>query len=131
MENAKTRSPGLLVWALRIAVAAGLAGLMLWGGLQDDDPLSTYVQTDKMRHVVAFGAAGLFAALFFSRTRGRLLMVGVVLAFAAALEIAQPIFSTREMELEDLIASAIGVFAGYGFGTATLSTIELLRKSAR
>lgn len=131
MESGERRPSGAGVWALRSAVAAVLAGLMLWGGLQDDDPLSVIIGTDKMRHVVAFGAAGLFAALFFSRTRGRLLMVGVVLAFAAVLEMAQPIFSTRNMEFDDLLASAIGVFSGYGFGTALLSTLELIRKSGR
>lgn len=119
---------GALVWLLRIVVAVGLAALMLWGGLQDSDPMASLIATDKMRHVIAFGAVGIFAGLFFTRTPGRLAMLALGLAFAVGFELLQPVFSSRVASLSDLVSSAIGIFAGYGFALALLSAVALVRR---
>lgn len=114
-------------WTIRIVAAIALAALLLWGGLQDEDPLAEYINTDKMRHVISFGAVGVFVALFSPRITSRLIMLGLALAFAVLFEVAQPIFSDRTMSLTDLIASAIGVFSGYGCASALLSLADVLR----
>lgn len=114
-------------WIVRLAITAGLAALLLWGGLQEEDPLAGYIHTDKMRHVISFGAVGVFVGLFSPRITSRLIMLGLSLAFAVVFEISQPIFSERTMSLTDLIASCIGIFSGYGCATAMLSLLELMR----
>jgi len=43
------------------AIAMVMAAAILWGAMQADDPLSRYIHTDKMRHILAFGAIGLCA----------------------------------------------------------------------
>ncbi|MDP3736751.1 MAG: hypothetical protein Q8R02_05150, partial [Hyphomonadaceae bacterium] len=67
-----------LLWA---AIAIALMGVIVWGAMQTDDPLSSYVHTDKARHILAFGAIGLCAA-FMPSTRLKLMALGGVLCFA-------------------------------------------------
>ena len=54
------------------AIAFVMAGAILWGAMQVDDPLSRYIHTDKTRLILAFGAIGLCAG-FMPSSRWRLI----------------------------------------------------------
>ena len=43
----------ILLWA-SIAIVMALA--VMWGATRTHDPLSDFIHTDKMRHIMAFGA---------------------------------------------------------------------------
>jgi hypothetical protein len=105
---------------LLAGLAAALTALMIWGGLQHDDPLAPYIHADSMRHILGFGTLGLCAALAPGQTARALALAGV-LAFALVFEILQGPFSPREASFRDLFNSCIGAFAGFGFGAAALS----------
>lgn len=113
-----------LLWIASFATL--LAAIILWGGLQHEDPLQTVIYTDKMRHIVGFGALGLLAAMAPS-PRSRLAGAIAACMFALSLEIAQHFTPDRTMSGRDFIASSIGVFAGLGFGSALLTAVGLVR----
>ena len=117
----------VLVWALAAFV---LMGVVIWGAIQASDPLSAYVHTDKMRHILAFGALGLCAA-FMPTTTWRMRGIAMVLAFALIVEIIQIPVPDRNASLKDLLASSIGGFAGFGFGAAAITMLRLARARAR
>jgi VanZ family protein len=120
MPNA---SPRILMLAI---AALAMAGIMIWGAMQPDDPLSPWIHTDKMRHVVAFACLGLCAGLM-PTPRWRLIGLAVVLAFALAVEAIQIPVPDRNADIYDLAASAIGAFAGFGIGAAIVWLWEELR----
>jgi VanZ family protein len=117
----------VLAWAL---VALVLMGVIVWAAMQVNDPLSAYVHTDKMRHILAFGALGLCAA-FMPTTVWRMRGVATVLTFAMVVEIIQIPIPDRTASLSDLLASFIGAFAGFGFGGAATTMLGLARSRAR
>jgi len=108
------------------AFGAVLAGIILWGGLQPEDPLETLIHTDKMRHVIGFGTLGLLAAMAPS-PRSRLAGAAAACTFALCLELIQHFTPDRTMSGRDFVASSIGVFAGLGFGSALLTAVGLVR----
>src|SRR5258708_4534202 len=108
------------------AFGAVLVGIILWGGLQPEDPLSPYIRTDKMRHVVGFGTLGLLAAMAPS-ARSRLIAAVAACGFGLSLELIQHFTPDRTMSGRDFVASCIGVFSGLGFGTALTTALELVR----
>ncbi len=113
------RSPSLwrahAVWALLLLA---LVALIIWGGLVAQDPLQPFIQSDKTRHILAFGCLG-FAASLHPRHGFRLAGVIGVAGFGVALEVLQEVFGPgREMSLKDLFFSTVGTFAGFGVGAA-------------
>jgi len=108
------------------AFGAVLAGIILWGGLQPEDPLETLIHTDKMRHVIGFGTLGLLAAMAPS-PRSRLAGALAACGFGLGLELIQHFTPDRTMSGRDFVASSIGVFSGLGFGSALLTAVELAR----
>jgi VanZ family protein len=117
--------------AERMALALALVALVVmavivWAAMQANDPLSRYVHTDKMRHILAFGALGLCAA-FMPTVKWRIAGLGAVFAFALAVEIIQIPVPDRNASLTDLFASIIGGFAGFGFGQAATTMLDLVR----
>lgn len=108
------------------AFGAMLGGIILWGGLQTEDPLSPIIHTDKMRHVLGFGVLGLLVAMAPS-PRSRLAGALAACGFALALELIQHFTPDRTMSGRDFMASCIGVFAGLGFGSALTTALELAR----
>jgi VanZ family protein len=126
MTDAARKSHNLLVmiWA---GVALAMAAVVVWASVQVDDPLSAYIHTDKMRHILAFGAIGLVAALMPSPA-WRLRVLGGVLTFAMIVEIIQIPIPDRSASLSDLFASFIGAFCGFGFGAAVTTAYEQVRR---
>lgn len=114
----------ILLWA---GVAVVLAGVVVWGAMQTQDPLQNYIHTDKVRHVLAFGAIGLSAGLMPSALT-RSLALGGVLAFAMLVEIIQIPIPGREASLSDLFASVVGAFGGFGLGAAAWNVYEAVRE---
>src|ERR1700755_2368470 len=103
--------PKLPLTTERIAVAwAAMALVMMlvivWAAMQVNDPLSAFVRTDKMRHILAFGALGLCGA-FMPTTKWRIAGLATVLTFAMAVEIIQIPIPDRTASLSDLLASVI------------------------
>ncbi len=113
----------ILLWA---GIAIVMAGTVVWAATQVDDPLSRYIHTDKMRHILAFGAIGLCAGLLPTKL-ARLIGLGAVLTFARAVEIMQIPIPDRSASVSDLFASGVGDLAGFGMGAAVISLWELLR----
>ena len=56
LSQAGYPSLGATLWGI-------MAATVVWAATQVDDPLSRYIHTDKMRHLLAFGAIGLCAGL--------------------------------------------------------------------
>ncbi|KAF0183748.1 MAG: hypothetical protein IV086_11380 [Hyphomonadaceae bacterium] len=116
-RGARTPSPwrAHLIWAFLLVA---LVALIIWGGLVAQDPLQPFIQSDKTRHILAFGCLG-FAASLHPRPGFRLAGVIGVAGFGVALEILQEVFGPgREMSLKDLFFSTVGTFAGFGVGAA-------------
>jgi hypothetical protein len=107
------------------AFGAVVAGIILWGGMQPQDPLGTLIYTDKMRHVIGFGGLGLLAAMAPS-PRSRLAGAMAACIFALGLELIQHFTPDRTMSGRDFVASSIGVFSGLGFGSAVLTAAGLV-----
>lgn len=115
MTFSRTRYRNLiLLWA---AVAIVMAATVVWAATQVDDPLSRYVHTDKMRHILAFGAIGLCAGIMPTRL-SRLIGIGAALTFAMAVEIIQIPIPDRSASVSDLFASWVGAFAGFGMAAS-------------
>lgn len=113
----------ILLWA---GVAIVMGATVIWAATQVDDPLSRYIHTDKMRHILAFGAIGLCAGLLPTKP-ARLIGLGAVLTFAMAVEIIQIPIPDRSASVSDLFASGVGGMAGFGLGAAVISVWEVLR----
>ena len=111
------------LWA---GIAIIMAATVVWAATQVDDPLSRYIHTDKMRHILAFGAIGLCAGLWPTKL-ARLIGLGAVLTFAMAVEIIQIPIPDRSASVSDLFASGVGGLAGFGMGAAVIALWELLR----
>ncbi len=112
-----------LLWA---AVVVVLCAVMVWAAVQADDPLAELIHTDKMRHVMAFGAVGLCAALM-PGARLRLVALGGVIGFGIALELIQIPVPDRNGSLADFLASCIGAFGGFGLGSAATMAWDIVR----
>jgi len=74
----------ILLWA---GIAIIMAGTVVWAAARVDDPLSRYIHTDKMRHILAFGAIGLCAGLLPTKLARLVGLRASVLTFAMAVEI--------------------------------------------
>jgi VanZ family protein len=113
------------VWT---AISAVLAGVVIWGAVQSEDPLSPYIHTDTMRHILAFGAIGTCAA-FMPSARLRIIALAAVLTFALTVEIIQIPIPDRSASWSDLFNSAIGSFGGFGLGAAATTVLDLMREN--
>ncbi|MEQ1609531.1 MAG: hypothetical protein ABL956_11280 [Hyphomonadaceae bacterium] len=115
------------LWA---GAAVLLAGVVVWGAMQTQDPLQDYIHTDKVRHILAFGAIGLCAGLKPSALT-RSLALGGLLTYAMLVEIMEIIqipIPGREASLSDLFASEVGAFGGFGLGAAAWHVYEAVRE---
>ena len=123
MINLLRKSPLVIVWAV---VALMLLAVVVWASRQVNDPLSVYIRTDKMQHIIAFGVLGILAATM--RSAGwRIRALAATLTLAIVMECMQIPIRDRTASLSDLLASIVGVFAGYGFCVATGTMWELVR----
>ncbi len=95
--------------------------------MQTQDPLQDYIHTDKVRHILAFGAIGLCAGLMPSALT-RSLALGGLLTFAMLVEIIRIPIAGREASLNDLFASEVGAFGGFGLGAAAWNVYEAVRE---
>src|SRR5690242_14075770 len=89
-----------LAWAL---VALVMMAVIVWAAMQVNDPLSVFIHTDKMRHIMAFGALGLCAA-FMPAAKWRITGLGAVITFGMLVEIIQIPIPDRTASLSDLLA---------------------------
>jgi VanZ family protein len=116
-------APLILLWA---GIALAMAILVVWGAIQDHDPLAKYVAADKVRHILAFGAIGLCAGLM-PTAASRTITLGAVLTFAMLVELVQIPIPYRSASVADMFASMVGAFAGFGLGAAAANVLELVR----
>jgi VanZ family protein len=117
------KSPLVIAWAIAALV---LLGLVVWASRQVNDPLSVYIRTDKMQHIIAFGVLGFLAALM--RSAGwRIRALAATLTLAIVVEWIQIPIHDRTASLSDLLASIVGVFAGFGFCVAGGTALALVR----
>lgn len=117
----------ILLWA---GVAIVMATTVIWAATQVDDPLSRYVHTDKMRHILAFGAIGLCSGLMPTKL-SRLISLGAVLTLAMAVEIIQIPIPDRSASVSDLFASWVGALAGFGMAAAVHTAWSIVRGKSR
>lgn len=127
MQPKPTQERIALVWA---AAALVMMAVIVWAAMQVNDPLSAFVHTDKMRHILAFGALGTCAA-FMPTAKWRIAGLATVITFAMAVEIIQIPIPDRTASLSDLLASVIGSFGGFGLGAAATTVLDLVRPSAK
>lgn len=104
-----------------------MMGVVIWAAVQPTDPLSRYIHTDTARHILAFSAIGLCAALMPS-AKTRLMALAAVLGFALLVEIIQIPVPDRQASWSDLFASSVGSFAGFGIGATAMNLFEVLRE---
>lgn len=121
------KSPLVVVWAI---VALLLLASVYLASRQVNDPLSVYIRTDKMQHIIAFGVLGGVAALI--RSSGwRIRALAATMTLAAILECIQIPFPDRTVSLSDLLASIVGAFAGFGFVAAAETGLALISSQQR
>ena len=121
------KSPLVIVWAI---VALVLLGVVVWASRQVNDPLSVYVRTDKMQHIIAFGVLGFLSATM--RSAGwRMRALAATLTLAIVVEWIQIPIRDRTASLSDLLASFVGVFAGFGFCAAAATALTLVSSRER
>ena len=106
MRKSEPVSTSTMIWA---GAAVLLAAVVIWGAVQPTDPLSPYIHTDTARHILAFSAIGLCAALM-PTAKPRILALGAVLGFAVLVEIIQIPVPDRQASWSDLFASSVGSF---------------------
>ena len=123
MRKLEPVSTSTMIWT---GAAVALAAVVVWGAVQPTDPLSPYIHTDTARHILAFSAIGLCAALM-PAAKPRLLALGAVLGFAVLVEVIQIPVPDRQASWSDLFASTVGSFAGFGIGAVVLNVFEILR----
>ncbi len=119
------KSPLAIVWAV---VAFGLLAVVVWASRQVNDPLSVFIRTDKVQHIIAFGVLGL-AAAFLRSAAWRLRALAATLTLAIVVEWIQIPIPNRTASLSDLLASLVGAFAGFGLAAALATAWELVRKA--
>ena len=121
------KSPLVIVWAM---VALVLLGVVVWASRQVNDPLSVYIRTDKMQHIIAFGVLGALAATM--RSAGwRMRALAATLTLAIVVEWIQIPIRDRTASLSDLLASFVGAFAGFGFCVAAATALTLVSSRER
>ncbi len=118
------KSPLVVVWAI---VALVLLGVVVWASRQVNDPLSVYIRTDKMQHIIAFGVLGFLAATMRSPGWRMRALAGTV-TLAIIVEWIQIPIPDRTASLSDLLASIVGMFAGYGLCVAAGTAWEMARR---
>ena len=119
------KSPLAIVWA---AIAFVLLAVVVWASRQVNDPLSVFIRTDKVQHIIAFGVLGL-AAAFLPSVLWRLRALAATLTLAIVVEWIQIPIPDRTASLSDLLASLVGAFAGFGLAAALATAWELVRKT--
>lgn len=124
MMNFVRKSPLVVIWAL---AALALLAVVVWASRQVNDPLSVYIRTDKMQHIIAFGVLGL-GAVFMPSLRWRMRALAASLTLAIVVEWIQIPIPDRSASLSDLLASFVGAFAGFGFGAAAGNVAALARR---
>jgi VanZ family protein len=107
---------GRLAPAVRALGAVWIAVVLVVSLVPADRLPETHV-SDKVEHFVTYG---LLALWFSPIARRRWMLVAALIALGVAIEVLQPIVSTRTRELGDAIANSIGVLIGLGFATAGL-----------
>lgn len=121
------KSPLVIVWVI---VTLVLLAVVWWATRQVNDPLSVYIRTDKMQHIIAFGALGLGTA-FMPSAAWRLRALAAIVTLAIVVEWVQISIDGRTPSLSDLLASIVGGFAGFGFGAAAETALTLVREKVR
>jgi VanZ family protein len=118
------KSPWVVVW---VVAALALLSVVYWASRYVNDPLSVYIRTDKMQHIIAFGVLGLLAALMRSAS-WRIRALAATMTLAIVVECIQIPIQGRTASLSDLLASLVGAFAGFGFCVAVGMVQALMRE---
>jgi VanZ family protein len=108
-----------------------LAFTVFWLALSPAPPDGLNTGWDKLNHAGAFAALTVVAIFALPRPRCSLwLLLGCLLCFGGAIEVAQSFTPTRSAEWGDLLADAIGMAAGL-LATAVLTRIVSGRPQSR
>lgn len=97
-----------LIWSARGILLLALL-LITWLSLMpvSDIPITTF--WDKADHAAAFFALSLLAAAAFPRSKFRLRLAPMLLAYGVGIELAQSFTVTRSASLLDVVADLVGI----------------------
>ena len=96
-----------------MAFGWGLVGAIVWLSLTPRPPQIDVDQGDKLGHLLAYGGLMYWFALLYVATRIRALYAAGFIAMGIAIELVQGWTGYRSFEVADMVADALGVFAGW------------------
>ena len=96
-----------------MAFGWGLVGAIVWLSLTPHPPQIDVDQGDKLGHLLAYGGLMYWFALLYVPTRIRALYAAGFIAMGIAIEFVQGWTGYRSFEVADMVADALGVFAGW------------------
>ena len=102
-----------------MAVGWGLVAAIWWLSLTPRPPQIDVDQGDKIGHLLAYGALMLWFCLLYPRTKTRLGYAAGFIAMGIAIEFVQGWTGYRSFEVADMVADALGVFAGWTLAHVT------------
>jgi VanZ like family len=91
------------VW--RVAFAIALVGTFV-AALLPAESLASFSHQDKLMHAVAFAVLAWLG--WYAGFSSRAVLFGLLVAFGLAIEVAQSFTATRQAEVLDLVADAVG-----------------------
>jgi VanZ family protein len=112
-----------------LCVAAGwaLAAAIVWLSLTPSPTSIDVEQGDKLGHFLAYGSLMGWFSLLYLRPAPRAGYAALWIAMGIGLEFVQGWLGYRDFEVFDMVADAIGVFAGWAAAVPLQSRIRLPR----
>ena len=98
---------------LWIAVGWAMVAAVVWLSLTPSPPKVDFEQSDKVGHLLAYGALMFWFAQLYAR-RARVLCAAGFVLMGIGLEFAQGALGYRTPEGLDMLANTLGVVAGWG-----------------
>ena len=92
-------------------LAIGMAAAILFGSLASRAPIQAGEGSDKVLHLLAYGALCFFALLNRKTMRGVGLTIISIIVLGVLIEFLQPI-TGRQRDVADVVANGLGVLLG-------------------
>ena len=104
----------------RLAIAAGWAmvAAIVWLSLTPVPPKVDFQQSDKVGHLLGYGALMFWFSKLYLATRARILYGIAFVAMGITLELLQGHFGYRTYEVLDMYANTLGVLLGWAAALA-------------
>jgi VanZ family protein len=96
-----------------VAFGWGLVAATVWLSLTPAPPKVDIDQGDKLGHLVAYGGVMYWFCLLYTRMKTRAAYALGFIALGIAIEFVQGWSGYRSFEVADMVADALGVFAGW------------------